>query len=387
MRSTTMILAGLVLRHGGIRAAARLAGQPVSSASTAIARLESALDLRLMRRTDDGLALTLEGRRCRAAVERIAALLQQMHGCGPDAVPDASVGLDALFRLAEALRTGSIRRAAQQLGLGQPQLTRQIAQVERALGISVAQRGAAGLTITPQGRDLIAAITRLEDEWQGLTASTRTGPVRKARQFSLGSVIPASPDGDLARMLARLGAGLHLRHGLRFSLVSTLAEDLLQGLDSGRFDCVFLDARLREPAYHQAEVMRGPVTLLGQGPAGLEPTPEGLRRALRHTPVVMQSRRSGLRQRAEAYFDRIAGPDWRRIATVVEIDSLPIIVAMVQAGGFLSVLPQHVRDANPALPCLPLPADHDQRVLLTWRRGARAEKIASLLLSELGIAR
>lgn len=385
MRSSTLILAGLVMRHGGVRAAARAAGQPVSSASTAIARLEEALGQTLLRRTDDGLALTLEGRRCRPAIERIAAQLQAMHGCGPDQLPAQAVGLEALFRLAEALRAGSIRRAAQQLGLGQPQLTRQIAQVERSLGIQVAERGASGLALTADGVRLAATISLLEEEWLSLTASLKPTPGRSTRQFSFGSVIPASPEGDLSRMLARLGGQLHLRHGLRFSLVSTLAEDLLLGLDSGRFDCVFLDARLRERAYNQVEVMRGPVALFGHPATGTSAA--SLRAVLRQRPLVMQTRRSGLRQRAEAFFDRNVGADWRSAATLVEVDSLPIIVAMVREGGFLSVLPAHVAERLPDLPRLPLPPDHDQRVLLTWRKGARAEKVASLLLSELGIPR
>lgn len=387
MRSSTLILAGLALHHGGIRAAARLTGQPVSSVSTALARLETALNLVLLRRTDEGLALTLEGRRCRPAIGRIAALLQEMHRCPADKVPGTSVGVEALLRLAAALRIGSVRRAALHLGLGQPQLTRQIAQIERSLGLTVARRGAAGLEPTEEGRALLPLIARLEEEWHGLTASAKPVQASPSRPFSLGSVIPATPEGELSRMLAGLSAGLHLRHGLRFSLVSTLAEDLLLGLDSGRFDCVFLDARLRERSYNQAEVMRGPVALFGAGLRESAATPQGLRAALSRHPLVMQSRRSGLRQRAEAWFVRSVGRDWREIATLIEIDSLPIIVAMVQERGFLSVLPAHVMRHSPGLPHLPLPTEHDQRMLLTWKRGARSEKIAGLLLDELGIPR
>ena len=58
---------------------------------------------------------------------------------------------------AEALRAGSIRRAAQHLGLGQPQLTRQIAQIERSLGIQVAERGASGLALTAAGARFVVS--------------------------------------------------------------------------------------------------------------------------------------------------------------------------------------------------------------------------------------
>ncbi|WP_151719387.1 LysR family transcriptional regulator [Gemmobacter serpentinus] len=380
MRSSTVILAGLVMRHGGVRAAARATAQPLSSVSTAVSRLEETLGQVMMRRTEDGLALTLEGRRCRPAIERIALILQDIHGCDRDSLPKSSVGIEALFRLAQVLRIGSIRRAALSLDLGQPQLTRQVALIERSLGRQVAERSATGLNPTAQGQRLLAQITRLEDEWRSLTSSLRRETDRPA---SLGAVIPASADGDLSRLLARLGARLHLRHGLRFSLVSTLAEDLLLGLDSGRFDCVFLDARLRESSYNQTEVMRGPVALFGRALAKASPTREGMLTLLRHTPLVMQSRRSGLRQRAEAYFENIAGPDWRKTATLIEVDSLPVIVSMVQEEGLLSVLPAHISHGSRDLPSIPLPSELDQRVLLTWRKGARAAKIAKLLLGEL----
>lgn len=382
MRSATVILAGLAMRHGGVRAAARATGQPLSSVSTAVSRLEEALGQVLMRRTDDGLALTLEGRRCYPAIARITLILQQIHGCEADRPPKASVGIEALFRLAEALRAGSIRRAALSLGLGQPQLTRQIALIERSLAVQVAERGATGLNPTPVGQRLLSDIARLEDEWRSLTDSLRR---KSDRPASLGTVIPASAGGDLALLLARLGARLHLRHGMRFSLVSTLAEDLLLGLDTGRFDCVFLDARLREASYHQAEVMRGPVALFGHALDGIGPSRDDMLRLLRHTPLVMQSRRSGLRQRAEAYFDRIVGPDWRKAATLIEVDSLPVIVSMVQEEGFLILLPAHVGQWTTGLASLPLPPELDQRVLLTWRKGARAARIAKLLLDEVAV--
>lgn len=63
MRSSTIILSDLALRHGGIRSAARVSGQPVSSIAAALTRLENDLGFPLVRRSEDGISLTVDARR------------------------------------------------------------------------------------------------------------------------------------------------------------------------------------------------------------------------------------------------------------------------------------------------------------------------------------
>ena len=47
---------------------------------------------------------------------------------------------------------GGFRRAAEACGVAQPSLSAQIAQVERALGVQVFERGARGVRVTAAGR-------------------------------------------------------------------------------------------------------------------------------------------------------------------------------------------------------------------------------------------
>ncbi len=371
------------MRYGGIRAAAKALQRPPSSASAALTRLENELNITLLRRTEKGLALTLEGRRCRPTLEHITALLQKLHQCDAEQLPTQSVNIKALFRVAETIRIGSIRRAANHMGLDQPQLTRQIAQIERRFGLTVATRHRSGLSLTDEGRALLSVVSDLEESWRSLSAQINPIQERSSRLLKLGSVTPSLPEGGLARLLAQLSTHLHFSNKYRFSLVSTLADDLLLGLDNGRFDCVFLDARLRESFYKQTEILRDPVALFGCNLCGNISRKDQLRAALRDKPMVVQSRRSGLRQRTEAYLDSTAGPDWRALVQFIEIDSLPIIVSMVQSNKFISVLPIYVAERTKDIPLVPLPPEYDQRILLTWRTNTFAEKIADTLMSEL----
>jgi DNA-binding transcriptional LysR family regulator len=382
MRSSTLVLAEAGLRLGSIRLAARALGQSPSGCSEALSALEDTLGLVLARRNPDGLALTIEGERALPLLGELSAALRALR---PDSLTGPrGVTLEALFRVLCVLDQGSIRRTARQLGIGQPQLSRQLAQVEAALGARLAVRDEGGITPTEAGERLRTTLARIEEDWRALASlGTRPAP-RVRRHFSLGAVIPASPEGELANMLGDLFRRLLLTRGLKFSLVSTLAEDLLTGLDSGRFDCVFLDARVRDRYYEQKELRRGPVALCGVPPgwAGMD-DPSALRALLRACPLILQSRRSGLRQRTEAFLDLRLGPDWRAEATVIEMDSLPIVLNVVAKGGLISVLPHTLaRDAFPEAHVL-LPEAYDQRILLTWRKIARSRAIADLIGAEL----
>lgn len=383
MRSSTIILADLALRHSGVRAAARASGKPVSSIGLALSRLEADLGFPLVRRGEDGIALTVDAQRRAPAIARLARLCRQILTCEADHVPEVSVSLVALFRLAETLRVGSIRRAAQQMDLAQPQLTRQIAQLEQTLGHRLTLRGTKGVEPTPEGRHLIGLVEQLEAEWRALSRVSEPRHSQISRRYALGSIIPANPFGDLASLLAGLGADLFLRHGLRVSIASTLAEDLLIGLDSGRFDCILLDVGLSNPSYSQRPVQRGPVALVGAGLPARPEDREALRRALSSQPLVLQSRRSGLRQLAEAFLDDYAGDDWRSLTSLIEIDSLPIIVNMAQSGGVTTLLPSHSTGARQPGQSLTLPSRFDLTVWLTWRRTAKGRRLSHIVCSTL----
>ena len=61
-------------------------------------------------------------------------------------------------------RHGSFRRASENLGISQPTITAQVAQLEKTLGVSLFERGRSGATLSPAGRQLIRlARTVLEE--------------------------------------------------------------------------------------------------------------------------------------------------------------------------------------------------------------------------------
>ncbi|MFB2532992.1 LysR family transcriptional regulator [Paracoccus sp. p3-h83] len=377
LRTSTIIGASLALEQGGLRAAARVSGQPVATLGAALTVLETALGLTLVRRGPGGLALTVQAQGHSPAIARLAARCRdlQVGAARP-------VGLAALFRFAQVARSGSIRAAALQLGLAQPHLTRQIAQLEIALDRPLLIRDASGARPTPQGQSLIPAIEALEADWLALTAAARASAPPQARRHALGTIIPATPGGDLAALIGRIARDLALRQGDRLAITASPAEELLAGLDSGKFDAVIVDAPAPGAAYRQHLLARGALAMVGRALPATATDRDGLRAALIAQPLALQTRHSGLRQRAEAFLDAHAGPDWRDLTRVIEVDSLPVIVRLARDGDVCSVLPGHPSLQLPPAMQLALPGDYDQSIWLTWltrpKAGALAARIVAL---------
>ncbi|MES2261098.1 MAG: LysR substrate-binding domain-containing protein [Pseudomonadota bacterium] len=87
--------------------------------------------------------------------------------------------LSQLRNLMAIADKGSVRAAARHLGLAQPALTRSMQELEHELGVSLFERGARGITLTPMGSRFLARaqtiqgeVRRAQDEiaqWQGET--------------------------------------------------------------------------------------------------------------------------------------------------------------------------------------------------------------------------
>lgn len=73
--------------------------------------------------------------------------------------------LQAFVRIAEA---GSISAAARDLGLSQPSISRQLAELETRFQTSLMRRTTHNLSLTAAGSELLADARRLLDEWEAL---------------------------------------------------------------------------------------------------------------------------------------------------------------------------------------------------------------------------
>nr|WP_295889199.1 LysR family transcriptional regulator [uncultured Devosia sp.] len=372
MDTATLIAMESVLQTRSIRASARNLARPASTIAASIARFEAEISVRLVERAGSGLVVSLEAVRLEPEIAAAADLARRIS-------PRHAIKLEALRRFAQVASQGSIRRAARELGLGQPQLTRQIAQLEALLGVALLRRGNDGSSVTVEGARVAAASESLLAAWHRLSRASEERFRKSAATTRLGSVIPLGYESEIARLLANLAARwLAERPRAPLFVSSTTAEDLLAGLKSGLFDVAFLDTEHLPADLDGAVVGRTPLAVVG--------VPEGhasIADALLAAPLAVPSARSGLRQRINAILDHHLNETERGALRLIEIDSIPVILNLVLHHGFVSVLPQaSVARIRGDLRQLPLEPRYDMNFWLCWPRDS-GEALGRAILATL----
>ncbi|MEO1160302.1 MAG: LysR family transcriptional regulator, partial [Pseudomonadota bacterium] len=95
--------------------------------------------------------------------------------------------LETFVRIAER---GSISAAARDLGLSQPSVSRQLAELEQRFGAQLARRTTHELSMTPAGQDLLRDARQLIDGWHVM--AERHGKGRQETRGRLKIVAPVA---------------------------------------------------------------------------------------------------------------------------------------------------------------------------------------------------
>nr|WP_244635769.1 LysR family transcriptional regulator [Chthonobacter albigriseus] len=337
-------MADVVLQSGVVRAAARRIGRPPATVSVAIRRLEEELAVDLVHRVGARLTLTLEAARLAAPLAELRRLSEALMAPGAAdgdrtaLAIERAVSLEALRRFAEVARVGSIRRAALRLGIGQPQLTRQLTNLEAALGVRLLDRGAAGCGPTEEGRRVLDVAREIDAVWSHLAGTARQDRQRRINTVRLGSIVPLGQESPIARLLAALLARWTAEaRAYRLALTSTTAEILVDQLRSGELDLAVLDTDGRVGGLEGEQFGRSRLAIVGHPGFARGRQPEEI---LTSEKVAVQSLRSGLRQTVGRVLGEATSPAERTPPNFVEVDSIPVIVNLVVAHRYVSVLPR-----------------------------------------------
>ena len=136
------------------------------------------------------------------------------------------VTLRQLRYLAALSRTLNFRRAAEACGISQPSLSQQLAGLEAALGVRLAERGGGAVTMTPAGREVAARATVILDEVQALRDLTDqdglVGTLKLGVKPTLGPYL--LPHVVRTLHAERPDLGLVVREGAQADLERELAE-------------------------------------------------------------------------------------------------------------------------------------------------------------------
>lgn len=342
MHLGAIFVASHVLASGSVRMTARRFSRAASTVSAAVSNLESELAIKLTERSSGELVKLIASGKVRDGLQPMMLAVEQLRELmGGPAEPFENwasripIKIVTIERFLEVADQGSINRAARRLRLGQPQLSLQIANLERFVGYPLLQRQAHGSTLTEEGRRAYAIFSAISQAWSDLKSAADERYRRAAHSLRIGSIIPTGAESWVARCLGALVADWNTgRNKNAISLISMTADDLREALKSGRIDVAILDSVFELESFGHRELLRTDLVAI----APLESTALTVADLVAEHPICTPSERTGLGEAAAALrSERVASRRFRN-QDITAADSLPVIVDLVANHGYVSFL-------------------------------------------------
>ncbi|CAH0342339.1 LysR family transcriptional regulator [Rhizobium sp. CECT 9324] len=386
MDTSTLLITHKVLTGRSIRGTARLMEKPVPSIAAAVERMEAEISVPLIRKAGNGIVLTLEAERLSPAIGLLAEQVERIVAVGNQRSQDVSLSLAALHRFTQVAEIGSIRRAAMHLGIGQPQLARQVIHIETTLGCKLLNRTVNGSTVTPAGRRLAEVVRELETSWHELAHAAAGRSRREAATIRLGSIIPMGHDSFVATLLASLIAAWIDDQPLHpLFIASNTTEELITGLKSGKFNSVLLNSVRISAEFESHLIARSPLSLIGRSDiVGSARGIDGIVRVLCENTVAFPSPKSGLRQVINGLMEAVINEDARDALNITDVDSMPVILNLVLRHGIVSIMPsESVANLPSGLSQIPLPPEYNLPHWLVHAKNDASRQTARAVLTVL----
>jgi len=236
--------------------------------------------------------------------------------------------LKTLIHVAEL---GSVSRAADRLGIGQPALSRQIRALERELGAPLFTRHGRGVALTELGRQLLTPAGKILETIDGirqLADEGQTSFVGKVR-FGMTPTVAEIVTVPLARRIKRAHPRLTLclTSGFSGHILDWLMRDLLDA-------CISYEAEATG-AVRTQPILVEKLLLVGSAARGLrmeQPVPFSM---LQHEAIILPSPLHGLR----TIIDECAARAAIRLSPCLEADSLTGMIDLVRDGFGSTILP------------------------------------------------
>lgn len=138
----------------------------------------------------------------------------------------------------------SFSRAAEQLNIAQPPLSRTIRQLENAVGGTLFDRSARPLVMTPLGLLLHEQARQIMDRMDDMQSMMKAAAATERRRFTIGFVASTI----YARLPELIRAFRQRAPDVELSLVESTTLDQISALKDGRIDVGFGRIRFEDPA-------------------------------------------------------------------------------------------------------------------------------------------
>ncbi len=242
--------------------------------------------------------------------------------------PDADLSPHALAALVAVADTGSVSAAARARGLTQPTLSRQIRELERAVGVQLIERSNQGARLTPAGETLAAGSREVLVSLVALTNRVRASGDEVGGEVRLGCI-----DSIGIYVLPKvLPAFVQANPKVRLRVVCQSSPQLMDMLLTGELDVAV--GTTEHPGLRCERLFQNPLVLIHPHDLRESEIPTTLAQ-LAERPVITFSSGLTVRRLLEQAFER-AGLQFK---PVMELANVEVIKAMVRSGLGLGVIP------------------------------------------------
>lgn len=279
--------------------------------------------------------------------------------------------LRQLRYFAAVAKTRNFTRAAEQLHIAQPPLSRQIKQLEDELGVQLLLRNSRPLRLTDAGRvfheQALQILARVE---QMTTATRRTG--RNERSVLVIGFVASTLYSGMPALVRRLR---QQRPELDIQLLEMMSMDQIEALKAGRIDIGFGRIRAIDPAV-QRVVMRDEqlvVALPPTSPLAGDTTPLPLAALTGETLIVYpkEPRPSFADQVLSLFADQGLRP-----LEIQEVRELQTALGLVAADMGACIIPSSVRILRTDLCYRDLADDHaTSPIIMSYRANDHSRDI------------
>jgi LysR family hydrogen peroxide-inducible transcriptional activator len=262
--------------------------------------------------------------------------------------------LNQLRSFCAVARCGSFTQSAEQEGIAQPSLSRQIQRLERAVGAPLFERLGRAVRLTPAGEAFLPeaeSILRRVAEAQAKVAETGEGVCGRLHLGVIPTVMPFWIAPRVRTFFDRFPK-------LEISMAEDLTQHLVSRMQSGEIDMAVASLPVHSPEIVCSELFREPL-LLGV------PADHPLGRAARVDLRELAGERLLLLKEGHCLRNDVLTACKRartEFKSVFETDHLTSILALVASGFGVSIIPQMAAGAAAGCRLIPLAQNSVRRI-------------------------
>lgn len=261
-------------------------------------------------------------------------------------------------------------RAANELHVTQPTLSKLVREIEQAMGVRLFERTTRTVKLTTHGEDLLGVARRVMEDYEAGLSEIGQRVRNRSQSLSIAA-LPTLAATLLPDLVAQLRA--EVPHAI-VRIHDVVTDEVLDLLRARRVDLALTGVEVMHKDLAYTEIFREPFALLA--PRGWQPPCKAWSEAaLAALPIISMPRGTGTRQLVETAFLR-AGVPFR---PQLELRDLNAIAQFVRAGCGIALLPRSAAQMvrTPKLALHPLAGGPERSIGIVTRREMELPALAA----------